>query len=398
MIGAVLPDADWAHAIIGLPGRMNLALDTISEAVDDLAPTLRVVGNKHRLEILHVLSSGASSVSRIAEEIGLSRRAVGRHLTVLQDYGLVKPEPGSGNGRVYALDREKAAVLNASFVSLMGRAGGVDRHAPAELAVAPEETLPLALPQTPELCLRCQNASFVQGVIDELDQSLIRARRYQARLRQMSSQVLNAQEEERKRIARELHDDTAQALTSVLVRLRLLQRSAKDDRSRATLTELRELTGATLEGVRRMAIDLRPPILDDLGLEAALQAHVEDFSHRWPVKATFTSGRLGRLPPEVELVLYRIVQEALSNVAKHASASRVEARLTRSGRTLRMLIEDDGCGFDVEATRGSRETGLGLFGMEERLALIGGSLHVESAPGMGTRISAEVSLPRGRRR
>jgi signal transduction histidine kinase len=376
---------------------MRLALDTTSEAADDLAPALRVVGNRHRLEILHLLSGGASSVGRIAEETGLSRRAVGRHLTVLQDYGLVKPEPSSSNGRVYTLDREKAAVLNASFVSLMGRAGSVDLPAPAEFT-APEETFPVVARQTPEGCLRCQNASFVRDVLDDLDQSLVRARKFQVRLRQMSSQVLNAQEEERKRIARELHDDTAQALTSVLVRLRLLQRSAMDERARAALAELRDLTGATLEGVRRMAIDLRPPMLDDLGLQAALQAHVEDFSRRWPVKATFTSGRLGRLPPEVELVLYRIVQEALSNVAKHANASRVEARLTRKGRTLRMMIEDDGCGFDVEAIKGSRESGLGLFGMEERLALIGGTLRVESAPGGGTRVSADVPLPRGRRR
>src|SRR3972149_3014049 len=137
------------------------------------------------------------------------------------------------------------------------------------------------------------------------------------------------QEAERKRIARETRDAPAKALTSGLVRLRLLERSAAgDERLRAGITELRDLTGETLEGVRRMAIDLRPPMLDDLGLEAALQAFVQDFSHRWPVKAKFTSGRLGRLAPDVELGLYRVVQEALSNVAKHANASRVEARPT----------------------------------------------------------------------
>jgi len=99
----------------------------------------------------------------------------------------------------------------------------------------------------------------------------------------------------------------------------------------------------------------------------------------------------------VELVLYRIVQEALSNVARHASASQVLVRLTRRGRTLRLLVEDDGCGFDVEATKHPRESGLGLFGMEERLALVGGTLRVESTVGGGTRVSAEVSLPRSGR-
>jgi two-component system sensor histidine kinase UhpB len=289
-------------------------------------------------------------------------------------------------------------MVNASFVSVLGRAGSAETPAPAETPSHPDEALLVVLPEAPEACTRCQNASFVVQVLDRLDELLVKAQRYQVRLRQMSSQVLTAQEEERKRIARELHDDTAQALTSVLVRLRLLERSAAgDERLRAGITELRDLTGETLEGVRRMAIDLRPPMLDDLGLEAALQAFVQDFSHRWPVKAKFTSSRLGRLPPEVELVLYRIVQEALSNVAKHANASRVEARLTRRGRSLRLVIEDDGCGFDVEATMGSRGSGLGLFGMEERLALIGGSVQVESAVGRGTRISVEAPLPRSRR-
>jgi signal transduction histidine kinase len=363
----------------------------------DLARAQRVVGSRHRLEILYVLGGGASSVERIAEELGLSRRTVKRHLALLQEYGLVKLQPSSGNGRLYRVDRDEAAMLNASFISVMTRAGNADVATPTESPSASEEVGPLVL-QTPEACVHCQNASFVQDVLDELDQSLVKAREYQVRLRQMSSQVLTAQEEERKRIARELHDDTAQALTSVLVRLRLLERSLRDKRLQRGLGELRDLTGSTLEGVRRLAIDLRPPMLDDLGLEAALQSHVQDFSQRWPIKATFVGCRLARLPAEVELVLYRIVQEALSNVAKHANASQVLVRLTRRGRTLRLLVEDDGCGFDVEGTKHSRESGLGLFGMEERLALVGGSLRVESSVGGGTRVTAEVPLPRSGRR
>jgi signal transduction histidine kinase len=374
-----------------------LGLDTTTRISDDLAPALRVVGSRYRLAILYLLSGGASTVSRIAEEIGLSRRTVNRHLAVLREYGLVKLQPSSGNGRLYSLDRDQAAMLSASFISVMARAGSVDVAAPVESAAAPEESASLVGLQTPEACTRCQNASFVREVLDELDQSLVKAREYQVRLRQMSSQVLTAQEEERKRIARELHDDTAQALTSVLVRLRLLERSLEDERLRRGLAELRDLTGATLEGVRRLAIDLRPPMLDDLGLEAALQSLVQDFSQRWLIRATFTSSRFGRLPAEVELVLYRIVQEALSNVARHANASQVLVRLTRRGRTLRLLVEDDGCGFDVEATKHSRESGLGLFGMEERLALVGGALRVESTVGGGTRVSAEVPLPRSGR-
>lgn len=374
-----------------------MALDTASEAADELVPALQVVGNKHRLHILQVLGGGAFGVGQLAHTLGLSRQAVGRHLAVLQDHGLVEQEPSSENGRLYTLNRQKAAMLNASFLSVMGRLGGPGGHVPAEGAAAPDETLHMVVPQTPEACIQCQNAPFVREVLDELDQSLVKARQYQVRLRQMSSHVLTAQEEERTRIARELHDDTAQALTSVLVRLRLLERSAEDKRLRSGLAELRDLTVETLEGVRRLAIDLRPPMLDDLGLEAAIQSHVQDFSRQRQINVNFTSSGLGRLPPNVELVLYRIVQEALSNVAKHAGASRVETRLSRKGRTLRLLVEDDGCGFDVEAAKGSRQSGLGLFGMEERLALIGGTLRVDSSPGKGTRLSAEVPLPRSRR-
>ena len=374
-----------------------MALDTTSEAADELLPALQVLGNKHRLHILQILGGGSFGVGQLAHALGLSRQAVGRHLSVLQDHGLVKQEPSSENGRLYTLNRQKAAMLNASFLSVMGRLGGSGGHVSAEGAAAPDETLHMVVPQTPEACTQCQNAPFVREVLDELDQSLVKARQYQVRLRQMSSHVLTAQEEERTRIARELHDDTAQALTSVLVRLRLLERSAEDKQLRSGLAELRDLTVETLEGVRRLAIDLRPPMLDDLGLEAAVQSHVQDFSQRWQINVNFTSIGLGRLPPNVELVLYRIVQEALSNVAKHASASRVETRLSRKGRTLRLLVEDDGCGFDVEAAKGSRQSGLGLFGMEERLALIGGTLRVDSSPGKGTRLSAEVPLPRSRR-
>src|SRR3989337_4316864 len=142
-------------------------------------------------------------------------------------------------------------MLNASFVAVLGGAGSAEPAAAAPSQ--PDEALLVVLPEAPEACTRCQNASFVLQVLDTLDQSLVKARQYQVRLRQMASQVLTAQEEERKRIASELHDDTAQAPASVLVRLRLLERSAAaDERLRAGITELPDLTGETLEGVRRM--------------------------------------------------------------------------------------------------------------------------------------------------
>ncbi len=358
----------------------------------ELESTLRALGNKHRLEILKTLGDGAASVAAVARSVGLPRQRVDRHLAVLLECHLVKLEPSS-NGRVYALDREQAALLEATFISVVGRIDMGTGSALAGSATAPGDTSAPSLASAPDACRQCQNSSFVRSMLDELDESLAAAREYDLRLREMSSHVLTAQEVERKRIARELHDDTAQALTSVLLRLRVLERSADDAQLREGLAELRDLTGATLDGVRRLAIDLRPPVLDDLGLEVALQAQARDFESQRHIKATVSSGKLGRMPPDVELVLYRIAQEALSNVAKHAQASQVEIRLTRRGRTVRMFIEDDGCGFDTETAAESHQSRLGLFGMKERLSLIGGAFGIESTPGNGTRVSAQVRLP-----
>ncbi len=362
--------------------------DAILELAD-LESTLRALGNKYRLEILSALGHGASSATALARILGLPRRRVERHLAVLLDHHLVKLEP-SNSGRVYALDREQAALLNATFVTVVGRIDMGNGAGLAESAASADGVL--SLPSAPEACRQCHNASFVLNVLDELNESLEKAREYDVRLRQMSSQVLTAQEVERKRLSRELHDDTAQALTSVLVRLRVLERSADDEATRAGLAELRAILGGALEGVRALAIDLRPRVLDDLGLEMALEAQVRDFTRRWRIDAKVSSGRLGRLATEVELVLYRVAQEALSNVAKHARASRVEISLTKRGRRLRMIIEDDGCGFDADAATDAVDGCLGLFGMKERLALVGGTLGIESAVGAGTRVSADVSL------
>ncbi len=362
--------------------------DAIPELVE-LESTLRALGNRYRLEILTALGHGASSATALARSLGLPRLRVERHLAVLTDRHLVKLEP-SKNGRVYALDREQAAMLNATFVSVVGR---IDMGNGAGLAEPAASEDALALPPAPEACRQCRNASFVRDVLDELDESISKAREYDVRLRQMSSQVLTAQELERKRIARELHDDTAQALTSVLVRLRVLERSEDDETTRAALAELRTILGDALEGVRALAIDLRPRVLDDLGLEMALETQVQDFIQRWGIDVTLSSDRLGRIPTEVELVFYRVAQEALSNVAKHAHALRVEIRLTKRDCRLQMLIEDDGCGFDADAATDSVDAGLGLFGMKERLALVDGTLGVESAVGAGTRVSADVTLP-----
>lgn len=213
-------------------------------------------------------------------------------------------------------------------------------------------------------------------------------------LRSLASQVVRAQEEERKRISRELHDDTAQILFAQVLRLNALKSSA-DPTVQETATKLESMTVEALEGVRRLALELRPPALDDLGLLAALGDLAQRFSDQTGIPVEYRPrGLRGRMQAETELVLYRIAQEALMNVAKHAQAKQVWLDLVRSGHEVLLSVHDDGTGFDLDAAseRDDRGVGLGLFGMEERAHLVGGTLQILTAPGRQTQIIARIPL------
>jgi signal transduction histidine kinase len=199
--------------------------------------------------------------------------------------------------------------------------------------------------------------------------------------------VVSAQELERERLARELHDETGQALTSILLGLKSVEDAKSASEASAATGELRELVVTTLQDVRRLAVELRPKALDDFGLVSALERLVETFHEQTGIEVDLEP-RLGeeRLPSDVETTLYRITQEALTNVVKHAQARHVSIVLTRRDGSVSAVIEDDGRGF----TAGSGGDGLGLLGMRERIALVGGRLEVESSPGSGTTLSIEV--------
>ncbi len=235
----------------------------------------------------------------------------------------------------------------------------------------------------------------IERLGDMLNSMLDVLQNYREQVQKLSEQVLAAQEDERKRISRELHDETAQSLTTLLVRLKILERAKTAHELRGQLHELRELTVETLEAVRKLATELRPSTLDDLGLVAALEAQTESYTSRMPVSVEFTAdgfAELDRLPPQVELVLYRVVQEALTNAARHAEPKSVSVHLTRTEAGVAATIADDGRGFDVDSVMRSKERGLGLFGMQERLALVQGQLSIESQRGHGTRVLATVPL------
>jgi signal transduction histidine kinase len=202
--------------------------------------------------------------------------------------------------------------------------------------------------------------------------------------------VVAAQELERARLARELHDETGQALTSILLGLKSLEDAPAGDDGRAALAEVRELVVSTLQDVRRLAVELRPAALDDFGLVPALERLVGTFREQTGMTVDLEN-RLKdrRLPTDVETALYRIVQEALTNVVKHADAGRVSIVLAHRDRSVAVVVEDDGSGFDPAA---ARDEGLGLVGMRERVGLVGGRLRIESAAGTGTTLVAEVPL------
>ena len=202
--------------------------------------------------------------------------------------------------------------------------------------------------------------------------------------------VVAAQELERRRLARELHDETGQALTSILLGLKALEDSVEGDEARTGVAGLRELVVATLQDVRRLAVELRPKVLDDFGLVPALERLTESFADQTGLDVRFQTG-LGaeRLPAEVETALYRIVQESLTNIVKHAHARVVSIVLARKPDSVALVIEDDGRGFNPDETR---EGGFGLEGMRERAAILAGKLQIESRAGAGTTIVVEVPL------
>jgi signal transduction histidine kinase len=202
--------------------------------------------------------------------------------------------------------------------------------------------------------------------------------------------VVAAQELERRRLSRELHDETGQALTSILLGLKPLEEALANHPSRPAVAELRELVVTALQDVRRLAVELRPKVLDDFGLVAALERLSEAFTEQTGIRVEFTSAiPVDRLPGEIETALYRVVQESLTNIVKHAHAGRVSILLTRKPSSVAAVIEDDGEGFETGSTR---QGGFGLDGMRERLALLDGALQIESSEGSGTTVVAEVPL------
>lgn len=232
------------------------------------------------------------------------------------------------------------------------------------------------------------------SAFNHMTESLAQAERERIdrdRLReQYISGVIGAQENERQRIARELHDSTSQSLTLLLVGLQNVKQADDLASVRAQVDDLRGVIAATLDEIRDISWRLRPRALDDLGLASAIRNYVQDYEHRHgiPVEAVLT-GLERRLAPEQETAIYRIVQEALTNIVRYAQATAVSLIVTRKGNRLKLIVEDNGVGFDPEQVAKKRDS-LGLHGIRERVALFGGTLTIESSPGQGASLFVEM--------
>ncbi len=212
-----------------------------------------------------------------------------------------------------------------------------------------------------------------------------------------ASQIIKAQEQERKRIARELHDETSQVLTSLLISLAVLEESTATQEGRDRIAETRRLAHQTLRAVRNLSIDLRPSALDDLGLLPALRWYVKEYQQKTSIEVEFHATGFKdreRLSPEMETALYRIVQESLTNIAKHAQAHKVTVTLHEEADAVNATIIDNGRGFRIEEVRNTadQDRGLGLVGMQERALLLDGTVDIDSQPGQGTRVQVHIPL------
>jgi PAS domain S-box-containing protein len=280
-----------------------------------------------------------------------------------------------------------------SDITALKRAEGTQRRMEAQIEANRELKQEIVRRQAVEKALK-KSEKYSRQLLGESLQ-------LQKQLRDLSRQILVAQEEERKRISRELHDEIAQVLTGISLHLAVLTQQgavdAKDFKKKIARTQ--RLVIRSLNIVQQFAGQLRPPALDVLGLIPALRSYMEDFAKQTDLRIGFTSftpGRVQELDDDEQMVLYRVAQEALSNVARHAEASLVKVRIQKLPRVIRLEVQDNGKSFQVQGVLpAGKNRGLGLLGMRERVEMVGGRLTIESSPGKGTTIRAEIPFANG---
>ena len=235
--------------------------------------------------------------------------------------------------------------------------------------------------------------------VSRLQREIERQRRGEQQNRQdlerLSARLVDVQEEERRALARELHDEVGQALTAVKMDIGMALRGEVEDRTRTALEDARELSENILRSVRDMSQLLHPSALDDFGLPATLTTYLRNFSHRTGIRAHLAETMDTRLAPDIELCVYRIVQEALNNIAQHSGATACTVSLNGGGGMVRLVVEDNGRGIGGSAGRLGASPGLGVIGMRERAQALGGTFAIRDRDGGGTSVGVTLPLETG---
>lgn len=319
---------------------------------------------------VHDMSGCYTSVNRAAERLsGYTRdELVGHHYSIFLNPEYERHVRGHLNRKT---EEPSETTYETEIVTKLGR------HVPVEISS--------------RLIFAEGVAVGVQGCMRDVSER----KRAQAAARTYSRRLIEAQESERRRMSRELHDQVGQILTAVKMNLHVLRQNCTAPEIVSSIEHNMKVVDEAVDQVRDLSVDLRPLLLDDFGLVVAVRWYLDRQARSCGVPADFTTRALGeddRFSSELETACFRIVQEAVTNVARHARASRISVVLERAGRDLIVLISDDGAGFDMKALRTSAAT-LGLRSMEERVQAVGGSITIDSAPALGTAICARIPLP-----
>jgi signal transduction histidine kinase len=367
-------------AVLKYQQDLHAQLTGIDDVIAGYTPVLDSVSARNGLESLRAEAGVFASGMRDL----LTRDPAGRADARLLFNTDVLPR----RARLLRVTEDLQALNRATFIqyqsNLTGIQGAVERRTWQRLGLALLSSLGIAF-----------LATLYAGRLEHrLRAQLEKDARNTRALQHLSTKLINAQEEERRRIARELHDEVGQALTAIKVELAVAERSIEGSAgSPGLLDSAQTLTDGALHTVRDLSHLLHPAVLDDLGLPDAVDGYLREFSRRFAVKVELRhEGMAGRLTPEIEVAAYRMIQEAMTNVAKHAQATRCVVNLCRRGDRLAISIEDDGVGFRVSEVDGvGVRKGLGLIGIRERALQLDGTVAMESASGAGT--SVTIDLP-----
>lgn len=254
--------------------------------------------------------------------------------------------------------------------------------------------------------LGAKEVKIAKGLVEQITVVLENAKLYQEviaqhqELQQLMEKLALAQEDERRRIARDLHDSVIQDLSGIIFSLSFLQNALPETKNKRALNEISQLTKvveASIQDIRQIIYDLRPTTLDSLGLMPTLEKYLERFAAKNQVAVEIKSNLKERLPEKIETTVFRLTQEALNNIAKYAQAKKVTLKVNADKKHLELVVLDDGIGFNLSEvkSRNSQTSGFGLSGMKERVRLVGGKLEISTSPGKGCQIAAIIPLKEG---